>query len=548
MFRRLPRTKAALTGGLSLIKIPFSGPIRPDEQRPGLTVIEPSEIEDHLLCQNRQHFSQAKYAPFATDPLKKIFNWQGTGPNADKVLSGTFTPTTDTNYGSIYNVSSTSNQIIKSCYRRLTDIPPPSLSPLEMKEAYRILNKNTSTSPSRRPLGHYHTILKVDGFKPNSTKALVTAASRNSIWTIHHSLFEYGIRNAHCFSGWKQIVNAMINKEPGNPSIHHLRKIHLYKNDYNLLLGTHYRKAVHAAEDSNLLNDGNFGSRTARSPLDPIGIEILQYEYSRLLQLRHLKFSNSAKACYDWIITNLASIVSRSFGLHHNISIVQGNMLQQAVYRIKTQLGISKGSYSHRDDSPALGTGQGSKSSPRIWNFNSNVLFDTFDRSAYGATYYSTSGSKLKIGMTGFVDDNNCNSCEDAITHEDHSAGIISRMRYDAQLWHNLLWSSGGALELTKCQYHLMDWDFTIAGAPILNTGTNDNHIHLISPVGNELRIKQLGCGTSYKTLGVFVEPLQHQSTEYKYLLSKAPLHTKLLATSSFKFRHAWIYYFSVFL
>jgi hypothetical protein len=314
------------------------------------------------------------------------------------------------------------------------------------------------------------------------------------------------------------------------------------------LLRIHYRKAVHAAEDSILSNDGNFGARTARSSLDPIGIEILQYKYSRLLRLRHLKFSNDAKACYDRIVVNLASIVSRSFGLHHNISTIQGHMLQQAIYRIKTQLGISKGSYSHSNDSPVFGTGQGSKSSTHIWNFNSSVLFDTYDRSAYDATYYSISGSKLRIRMTGFIDDNNCNSCEDAITHEDHSDGIISCMRFDAQLWHDLLWTSGGALELTKCQYHLMDWNFTIAGAPILNTGTDDNHVALISPTGNELRIEQLGCGTSYKTLGAFVEPLQHQSTEYKYLLSKATLHTKLLATSSCRFHHAWIYYFSVFL
>ena len=72
----------------------------------------------------------------------------------------------------------------------------------------------------------------------------------------------------------------MIEKEPGNPWIHRLRVIHLYENDYNLLLSTHYRKVVHAAEDTDLLNDGNFGGRTARSSLDPIGIEILQYKYS----------------------------------------------------------------------------------------------------------------------------------------------------------------------------------------------------------------------------------------------------------------------------
>jgi hypothetical protein len=126
--------------------------------------------------------------------------------------------------------------------------------------------------------------------------------------------------------------------------------------------------------------------------------------------------------------------------------------------------------------------------------------------------------------MTGFDDDKNCNCCEDVITHEDHSNINFSGMRFDAQLWYNLFWTIGGALELTKCQYHLMNWDFTIACAPILNTGTNNNHINLISPVGDELRIKQLGCGTSYKTLGAFLEPLQHQSTKYKYLQSKATL------------------------
>jgi hypothetical protein len=80
----------------------------------------------------------------------------------------------------------------------------------------------------------------------------------------------------------------MIKKELDNPSIHRLQVVHLYQNEYNLLLGTQYRKAVHATKDSNSLNDGNFGARTAQSSLDPVDIEIRQYEDSRLLQLRPL--------------------------------------------------------------------------------------------------------------------------------------------------------------------------------------------------------------------------------------------------------------------
>jgi hypothetical protein len=126
--------------------------------------------------------------------------------------------------------------------------------------------------------------------------------------------------------------------------------------------------------------------------------------------------------------------------------------------------------------------------------------------------------------MFGFVDDNNCNRCKDAISHKSNSDGIISGMLFDAQLWQDPLWTSGGALEIAECQYHLMGWNFTIAGTPILDTGTNNNHIKMISPVGDELCIKQLGCSTSYKTLGAFFKPLQHQSTKHKYLLSKAKL------------------------
>ena len=76
----------------------------------------------------------------------------------------------------------------------------------------------------------------------------------------------------------------------------------------------------------------------------------------------------------------------------------------------------------------------------------------------------------------------------------------------------------------------------------------SDQSIDLLSPFGETLCIRQLGCGQSYKTLGAFVEPFQHQQTQYRYLFKTARLHTRLLATSSCKYNHTWVYYFSVFL
>ena len=151
-------------------------------------------------------------------------------------------------------------------------------------------------------------------------------------------------------------------------------------------------------------------------------------------------------------------------GLHRNIANIHGSMLEQAVYRIKTQLGVSLGSYSHSDDNPIFGMGQGSCASPLIWLMNCSQYFDIYDSLCHGSTYYNVNGNIiLKIGMTGFVDDNSCNvNCKPQDEHN------LTRMAAnDAQLWSNILWSSGGALKHSKCSYHYLKTTFTIARAPV---------------------------------------------------------------------------------
>jgi hypothetical protein len=89
-------------------------------------------------------------------------------------------------------------------------------------------------------------------------------------------------------------------------------------------------------------------------------------------------------------------------------TILLGNLLQVAKYAIKTGIGISKETYSHPDESPAFGSGQGSAALAQGWGEIVSVLFDIHDRYGHGCKYedpwkmYSSF-----IGMLGFVDDNN---------------------------------------------------------------------------------------------------------------------------------------------
>jgi hypothetical protein len=276
---------------------------------------------------------------------------------------------------------------------------------------------------------------------------------------------------------------------------------------------------------------------------------MLQTEYSFLTRLSHLKFSNDAAACFDRIVQSLSAIVSSSCSIPNKVTRIQGDMLENALYYIKTLLGVSTRYYSHSADFRVNGTGQGSPASDRAWGFNSSTYFDLQNRLIHGATYFLANGLHcIHICMTGFVDDNNLKTVENAFFHEANTIALVARMNHKAQIWSDTLWTSGGAPALSKCQYHLMEWMFTISGKPILRHGKHGNPVQLLALDGTITPIKQLFVGESYKTLGTHREPSQSQRTQFRDLLAKFKKHSRLLSLGACKPHHSWVYYFSVFL
>ena len=58
--------------------------------------------------------------------------------------------------------------------------------------------------------------------------------------------------------------------------------IHIYEADYNMVLGLKWRMALYQAEALKELNEGQYGSRPERNAIDPVMLEELQFEISRL--------------------------------------------------------------------------------------------------------------------------------------------------------------------------------------------------------------------------------------------------------------------------
>jgi hypothetical protein len=95
-------------------------------------------------------------------------------------------------------------------------------------------------------------------------------------------------------------------------------------------------------------------------------------------------------------------------------------------------------------------------------------------------TNFSADGlGKIRICMLGFIDDNNLQTVENAFHHAPMADGLVDQISHDAQIWNDTLWTSDGALALLKCQYHLMEWMFTLTGKAILLPGKYGNAIKL---------------------------------------------------------------------
>ena len=66
-----------------------------------------------------------------------------------------------------------------------------------------------------------------------------------------------------------------------------------------------------------------------------------------------------ATACYDRIITPLWSLISRAFGLHRSIVVINATTLEEAKYVLKTKLGISEAHYKYQKIFPIMALDKG---------------------------------------------------------------------------------------------------------------------------------------------------------------------------------------------
>jgi hypothetical protein len=386
--------------GLNMIEVPAEEGTDPKQCTEWKTVNLPDEIIQRLMERNRSHFGQAHGTPFTVPPLSEQLQFEGNTESAEAIFTG------DYDVSQLEDITGLVIQNLQQ-FTQAQIQGSPFITDAEFSDKIHHWPEKTTTSPSGIDLGHYHMLIARTEFDDTDTPEEAEIKKQQSdLRSAHLALLNYGIRHGHSFHRWRTVVNIMIEKDPGKPRIHRLRVIHIYEADYNLMLAVKWRNAIHKAEDEIIVNEGQYGSRPNRNATDPVFMEEMQYEICRASRKPQVNGKEDATACFDRIIPNCAVLASRAFGVPKQVTAVWAKTLKEAKFHLRTMLGITEEEYSHSEEYPIYGTGQGSGNSPVVWCFISSVLFDSYEEKAHGASYESPDREDtITMFMVGFVDD-----------------------------------------------------------------------------------------------------------------------------------------------
>jgi len=297
-------------GGISHVWIPT---INTQNETQRESTYDPQALEHLVLQQHWQHFSQANGTVMTQEPLWALVNNECTSEYAHQILAGTVDIT-----------SLPVDEYTKDLLQQLKSKVLPSKNtqhPLDkdtLIKGFKMWPKKTSTSPSGWHLGIYKSLAK--HFPPPKDKdnqetppePIDPLQCGNDVLTLLIMMMELVINHTHTYKRWKTVWTLLLEKDQGNPQIDHLRTIHLYEANYNLLLKWFSSKGfILQSKTKHRINDNQGRGWPGRSTIDLAITKVLSYEVADTLWLRVIIVDNDATACFDWMIkapNNLACL------------------------------------------------------------------------------------------------------------------------------------------------------------------------------------------------------------------------------------------------
>jgi Reverse transcriptase-like len=508
----------------------FQTPTRLQIQQQDGSIEEITNIEDiaqKVSQYNMTHYSQAQDTPLAQYD------------NSEEFFQTAQETTTDPTIRDI--LGKLAQNLFQSQLKEIPDM----ITEVEWKKKILKWPENTTTSPSGFHLGHYKALYKPHKwyFEETGDKKQKMDSKQQQMAQANLQFINTLLKSGISLHRWTTAHSIVLFKDKNNQLLNRIRNIHIYEADYNAILKIQWSKAIHQAEKEKIIHPSQFGSRKKKTAHDPVLLEILQQELTRMTHKTYAQINYDAQACYDRIIPLLASTVSQRYGVSQNILDIFHQTTNKMKFIVKIGATVTTSVYGNDNTTPFYGTGQGSGNSPHIWTMLSSELVKIHEDMTEGAQYQDPSQShKVSMHMTAYVDDTNSHySCNNTQTESE----IHSTLSHIASTWEKVLHVLGGKLSNTKCTYYLNRWQYSSTGHPQIIQHRPDNI--KIQTTQDIITIRGLSSQEKHRTLGYHQSTeqiTQHQTQLYK---DKIEENISIMKKTALTYTEFNTYYTSIF-
>ena len=465
-----------------------------------------TEVEQALHLHNERHFAQpqARQAPFASGPLYSHFGHGSTTKEALNFISDPH-----------HKLPSTIHPLAREVMQELRPTPfeTESASYLldtgTLIEAYSAWKERTSTSPHGTHLGHYKVWLKDYESESNTNEnsdSIKTHLTPSQFFSIQAKKLNLAIKLKHPLRRWRRVHMLFIPKDDDDiPKIDRLRPIDSFDSEINLLrrvLVSHRTMAL--AEENRSITDLQWGGRRGRQCSDLTLQNQLHATIHTLTRHDGAISELDATSCFDNIATNLMYLAYCKNGLHSTPMQLLSKALMRHQYFPITEHGVSARRNGHSNTTPFFGPGQGSSDGTNAWGMIHDKLAKVYERMTECGQFTGVRGDiTWKAIMGAFVDDVSLHHKRGPTENVKDLQDIASR---DIQLWTNLLWTSGGAINFkkTKSYSKVIKWAFNSNGVPFLMPQQEYKPTVKEPPTGLLRNITQVSPYTATRALGVW--------------------------------------------
>mmetsp|Transcript_16534 Transcript_16534/g.23566 ORF Transcript_16534/g.23566 Transcript_16534/m.23566 type:complete len:608 (+) Transcript_16534:2708-4531(+) len=476
---------------------------------------------------NIKNYNQANHTPFCGEPLGQALGNYSETPIAERILKGEKLP--DSLTDSLMEETIRMIEVLgikpNLVDRKITvDITSEGFCSM-----YKVVKENTSSSPSLCHVGHYK------------------AATKNpALAKMYADLMSLPYREGFSPERWKVVLDGMLPKEKNNWKISRLRIIQLYESDANQSMRYIFaRQMGHLLEDSNILPEMQFGSRPGKMSISPVLQKVLTYDIARQTKSVLGCLENDAISCYDRISNKAGYLQCRRLGMPNNAIKSLAETWSNMVHIIQTAYGRSQSTYRSTRKVPLYGAGQGSTNGPFFWLLIFWLMAESLDStlrtllfiSACAMVVASRTGDAFvddsHLGTTSaYVDDPSLSMEDNTRLHELQGIGDLNRL---AQHYENLLWSNGGGLNIGKCLWCLISWQWKNGRAYLATISQAPGALKLTSGSSTHKEVVPRFQPTeTYRTLGVFIsgsggtkksmEILRGRASEFAGKIGPAPM------------------------